>query len=77
MAKAAELVNLTEYSVAKYPEKRNLVNVVLEEKFDIQTTVKYLTGKYSIEFIPNQIQEMAEQNLLDPVQMILPFTIDN
>ena len=69
--------NLTEYSVAKYPEKRNLVNVVLEEKFDIQTTVKYLTGKYSIEFIPNQIQEMAEQNLLDPVQMILPFTIDN
>ncbi|HOE90662.1 MAG TPA: signal peptide peptidase SppA [Candidatus Cloacimonadota bacterium] len=75
--KAAELVNLTDYSVASYPQKKDLINAVLQEKFDLQVALKVLSGKYTIEDIPNHIENTLNSIIESPVQMKLPFSLDN
>ncbi|HPM00877.1 MAG TPA: signal peptide peptidase SppA [Candidatus Cloacimonadota bacterium] len=75
--KAAKLVNLTTYTTAFYPEKRNLLNAVLEEQFDIQLAAKVLTGKYSVEYIPQQIEQTIKSVKQNPLQMKMPFSFED
>ncbi len=75
--KAAKLVNLTDYSTDYYPEKKNLLNAVLEEQFDIQMAAKVFTGKYSLEYLPHQIEQTIKSVKQEPLQMILPFSFED
>ncbi len=74
--KAAALVNCTSYGIDVYPKKKQLISAILEDEFNFGSMAKVLTGKFDLQFVPYKAEQLLDSVKKDPLQMRLPFIID-
>ena len=76
VTKAAKIVNLDKYDTIYYPEKKNLMNALFDEQFDLGSYTKIILGKLDIKYQFIDPKSLFENVYKDPVQMRTPVVIE-
>ncbi|MBN1326527.1 MAG: S49 family peptidase, partial [Candidatus Cloacimonetes bacterium] len=76
VVKAAQLAGIDDYTVSYYPEKKNLLEEFLRKAFKMDLAVSLGTDELNDLLPVEEFKHKLKSIRQDPIQMILPFRIE-
>jgi protease IV len=73
--KAADIANIIDYQIVYYPRKKNMLEEILKERFDIDISTKIIEKSIPQELKVDKMIEFYKNIKSDHIQAILPYEL--